>query len=63
MQCHPDKLSFDLSEEERVAAVDKFHTLTKAYEILSDSGKRVEYDSHSNCEHSKHLTIVTYSMR
>ena len=50
VQCHPDKLSAHLTDEERDTAVDKFHTLSKAYQVLSDQESKALYDANSQCE-------------
>ncbi|KAL7551489.1 hypothetical protein ACHAWF_014672 [Thalassiosira exigua] len=41
---HPDKLSSDLSNDERESAKKKFQAISLAYTILSDEEKRREYD-------------------
>ncbi len=41
---HPDKLSPDLSLEEKEMAKKKFQAISLAYTILSDDEKRKEYD-------------------
>ena len=41
---HPDKLSSDLSDDEREVARAKFNAISIAYTILSDVDKRKEYD-------------------
>ena len=41
---HPDKLSSDLSDEEREGARAKFNAISIAYTILSNVDKRKEYD-------------------
>ena len=41
---HPDKLSTDLSNDERELAKKKFQAISLAYAILSDDEKRKEYD-------------------
>ena len=50
VQCHPDKLSAHLTDEERDTAMDKFHTLSKAYQVLSDQESKALYDANSQCE-------------
>lgn len=44
IQYHPDRQQ-DKSEEERVAAEEKFKEIAEAYEVLSDKEKRAEYDN------------------
>ncbi|XP_064403102.1 dnaJ homolog subfamily C member 24-like [Halichondria panicea] len=46
-ECHPDKLSAHLTDEERDTAMDKFHTLSKAYQVLSDQESKALYDANS----------------
>lgn len=41
---HPDKLSSDLSNDEKELAKKKFQAISLAYTILSDEEKRKEYD-------------------
>lgn len=41
---HPDKLSTELSNDERELAKKKFQAISLAYAILSDEEKRKEYD-------------------
>ena len=41
---HPDKLPSDLPDEEREDAKSKFRAISVAYSILSDEGRRKEYD-------------------
>lgn len=55
---HPDKLPPNASESERKAAHSKFAAISNSYEILSDEGRRREYDYESmqrdNSRHSHH---------
>ena len=41
---HPDKLSADLTNDEKELAKKKFQAISLAYTILSDEEKRKEYD-------------------
>ena len=41
---HPDKLTSDLPDDEIENAKSKFRAISVAYSILSDEGKRKEYD-------------------
>jgi len=54
---HPDKLPPNASESERKAAHSKFAAISNSYEILSDEGRRREYDYESmqrdNSHHSQ----------
>ncbi len=50
VQCHPDKLSAHLTDEETATAVNKFHTLSKAYEVLSNRESKATYDANSQGE-------------
>lgn len=45
---HPDKLSSDLSDDEREVARAKFNAISIAYTILSDVDKRKEYDDNGD---------------
>ena len=44
---HPDKLPPNASESERKAAHSKFAAIANSYELLSDEGRRREYDYES----------------
>ena len=44
LQYHPDKLSNDLSNDEKELAKKKFSAISLAYTILSNEEKRAEYD-------------------
>lgn len=44
LEMHPDKLSDELSEEERTEISEKFLKIQAAYEVLSDPELRVKYD-------------------
>ena len=48
LQCHPDKLQSDLSEDEKASAIEQFHRIGRAYEILSDDQQRHSYDTKAN---------------
>ena len=48
VQCHPDKLPPSLSDEEKTSAIEQFHRIKRAYEILSDNKERQAYDTTSN---------------
>ena len=48
LQYHPDKLPSSLSDKERASAVEQFHKIKRAYEILSDDKERQTYDTTSN---------------
>ena len=50
LQCHPDKLPSSLSDKERASAIEQFHKIKRAYEILSDDKERQTYDTTSNGE-------------
>lgn len=41
---HPDKLSSELTNDERELSKKKFQAISLAYTILSDEEKRAEYD-------------------
>ena len=41
---HPDKLSSELTNDEKELAKKKFQAISLAYTILSDEEKRAEYD-------------------
>lgn len=41
---HPDKLSSDITNDEKELAKKKFQAISLAYAILSDEEKRKEYD-------------------
>jgi DnaJ family protein C protein 7 len=43
MQCHPDRLA-SASEEEKVAAAEKFKEVGEAFEVLSDPQKKQAWD-------------------
>ena len=44
LKYHPDKLSPDITDDERELAKKKFQAISLAYTILSDEEKRKEYD-------------------
>lgn len=44
LKYHPDKLSNELSNDERELSKKKFQAISLAYTILSDEEKRAEYD-------------------
>ena len=48
IQFHPDKLSADLNESEKVAAIKRFHEISQAYEVLSNKEQRHIYDTKTN---------------
>ncbi|KXL41561.1 hypothetical protein M433DRAFT_72786, partial [Acidomyces richmondensis BFW] len=41
LKCHPDKIQ---DEAQKKAAVDRFHKIQTAYEILGDEDKKARYD-------------------
>lgn len=48
LKFHPDKTS-NLSAEARDSATEEFKRISNAYEILSDTSKRTNYDQGTNC--------------
>ena len=54
LQHHPDKLPPNSSESEKKSAHTKFAAIGNAYEILSDEGRRREYDSEQRQQHQYH---------
>ena len=47
-QYHPDKHSEGLSDAEKAVSVERFHEIAKAYEVLSDSKLKHDYDNNFN---------------
>ena len=45
---HPDKLSPDMSNDDKELAKKKFQAISLAYTILSDEDKRKEYDENGD---------------
>lgn len=46
LQTHPDRLSPQSTQEQKKAAEERFRQVNHAYEILTDTEKRREYDIH-----------------
>ncbi len=63
LKYHPDKLPPNASESERKAAHGKFAAISNSYEILSDEGRRREYDHESMQRDNSHHSQQQYQQQ
>ena len=62
MQFHPDKLGNTATSSERSAATEKFHRLTHAYQLLTDSVTRHHHDAQTRAREMSEQLIINSVM-